>query len=252
MTLAGTTGTELRRGRLKEILAEHGRVELQEASRSLNVHPMTIRRDLEVLEREGLARRVRGGAIYLGAEGYQQRRVQSLPAKRRIAEKLLGLVKADSAIGLDASTTMLQMASMLSGHPRLSVVTNGLIAFQLLQGKRGIKAYLTGGESEEENAALVGPIAVKALSGFLLNACFLSASCLDPAIGTSEPTTAEVEVKQAMAATAEQVILAVDASKLGTRSVARGLPLSRIDLLVTELSANDKRLDPYRDVVQIL
>lgn len=252
MTLTGTASTEARRARLQTTLAESGRIDLAEAARVLGVHQMTIRRDLEALEAEGVARRVRGGAIFVSADDYRHRQVQNLQAKRRIAEKLVRLVHPNDAIGLDASTTMLQMASAMPDVARLSVVTNGLATFQALRGRPGVRSYLTGGEAEEQNAALVGPCAVSALNNFLLSACFLSASCVDPIVGTSDSTIAEVEVKRAMAATAEKTVLAVDSSKLGTRSVARGLPLSAIDLLVTELDPTDARLDPFRDHVALL
>jgi DeoR family fructose operon transcriptional repressor len=252
MTLTGTASTEERRAKLQAMLAQNGRVDLAAAAQEFDVHPMTVRRDLEALEADGVARRVRGGAIHVGAEDYRQRQIRNLSAKRRIAEKLVPLVHANEAIGLDASTTMLQLAAALPDVGRLSVVTNGLATFQALQQRPGVHSYLTGGEAEEQNAALVGPFAVSALGNFLLSSCFVSAACVDPVIGMSDSTIAEVEVKRAMVATAQKVVLGVDSSKLGTRSVARGLPLSAVDLLVTELDPADARLDPFRELVTIL
>lgn len=251
MTLTGTASTAARRTKLEEMLSEGGRIDLAEAARAFAVHQMTIRRDLEALEAEGIARRVRGGAIFVGADDYRQRQVRNLQAKRRIAEKLVPLVRANDAIGLDASTTMLQMAAALPDLGRVNVVTNGLATFQALQGRAGVRSYLTGGESEEQNVALIGSFAISALSNFLLTSCFISATCVDPVVGMSDSTIAEVEVKRAMAATAGRTVLGVDSTKLGTRSVARGLPLSSIDLLVTELAPSDSRLDPFRDLVAL-
>lgn len=252
MTLSGSAATEERRELLRAILREDGTVDLAAASEKLDVHPMTVRRDLDFLEREGIARRVRGGAVYVGVEDFHQRQGRHFAAKRRIAEKLVPLIKSNQAIGFDASTTVFQLASALKDVEQLSVITNGLATFTALQHRPGIRAYLTGGESEEQNASLVGPLAVASLSSFLLNTCFLSTTCIDPVIGTSEPTMAQVEVKKAMADASQFVIIATDSTKLGTRSVARALPMARIDLLVTELDPKDPRLDPYRDVTEIL
>lgn len=252
MTITGSVATEDRRNELRHALRNDGAIDLKRAAEKWGMHPMTIRRDLDFLEREGIARRVRGGAVYVGVEDFQQRQGRELAAKRRIAQKLLPLLPKRQAIALDASTTIFQFASTISRAEQLSVVTNGLATFEVLQHRPGIRAYLTGGESEERNASLVGPLAVTAVSSFLLSRSFLSTTCLDPVIGMSEPTDAEVEVKRALADASQHVVLAADSTKLGTRSVVRALTMERIDVLVTELEPFDVRLDPYRDSVEIL
>lgn len=252
MTITGSVDTEERREGLRTVLRETGAVDLHESALLWRVHPMTIRRDLDFLEREGTARRVRGGAVFVGAEDFDQRQGRDLAAKRRIAQKLLPLVPQRKAIGMDASTTIYQLASQIPPAENLSVVTNGLATFSVLQGRSGIRTYLTGGESEERNNSLVGPLAVKAVGEFLLARSFLSTTCLDPSVGMSEPTVAEVEVKKAMAQASHHVVLAVAATKLGTRSVVKALAVTSIDTLVTELEPADPRLDPYRDSMEIL
>jgi DeoR family fructose operon transcriptional repressor len=120
-----------------------------------------------------------------------------------------------------------------------------------LHWQPGIRTFLTGGEREERNNSLVGPIAVSVVRQFLLARCFLSAAALDPKAGTSETTIEQTAVKQAMAEVSEHVVVAVDASKLGQRSLVRSIGLAQIDLLVTDLAPDDARLDPYRDFVDI-
>jgi DeoR family fructose operon transcriptional repressor len=141
---------------------------------------------------------------------------------------------------------------MIESASELAIVTNGLTTFQAVKGRSGVRAYLTGGESEERNESLVGSLAVTAVSGFVFARSFMSTTCVDPDIGTSEPTTIEVEVKRAMADASKHVVLAADSSKLGTQSVVRALAISRIHVLATELDPHDGRLDPYRDLVELL
>jgi DeoR family fructose operon transcriptional repressor len=252
VSITGTVATEDRRRAVLDLLRSRGSVDLTEAAEVLGVHPMTIRRDLDHLEREGTARRVRGGAVLVETADFTQRQGRQLAAKRRIAEKLLPLLPARSAIALDASTTVHQFASELTAAENLTVVTNGLVTFQTLQRRVGIQTYLTGGEAAQVNESLVGSLAVNAVSGFVFARCFMSTTSVDPAIGTSEPTTVEVDVKRAMAQASSHVVLAVNATKLGTQSVVRALEMSQIDLLVTELAPDDRRLAPYRDLVEIL
>src|SRR5450756_312504 len=97
---------EVRRTRLGELLRAEGALTIERASGVFDVHPMTIRRDMQALEGEGIARRVRGGVVFVGVEDFRHRQGRNLAAKRRIAEKLAPLVGQYSAIALDASTTM--------------------------------------------------------------------------------------------------------------------------------------------------
>ena len=252
VTITGSVVTENRRNKILHALRTDGAVDLKEIAEKLSVHAMTIRRDLEFLEKEGLARRVRGGAVFVGPQDFRTRHGRELAAKRRIATKLLYLLPQQQSIGLDASTTIFQFASSIPHAEHLSVVTNGLATFEILQHRTGIKAVLTGGESEEQNASLVGPLATAAVSSFLFDRSFMSTTCLDPDLGTSEPTAAEVGVKRALAEASKHVVLAVDSSKLNTRSTVRALALESIDLLVTDLDPLDIRLDSYRNALEIL
>jgi len=107
---------------------------------------------------------------------------------------------------------------------------------------------------EDQVAALIDdgevplPLAAREL---LLRRLFVSAAALDPLHGTSENTLEDAEVKLAMADVAAEVVVAVDASKLGHRATARGLAPDQVALLVTDLDPADPRLDPYRDAWDI-
>ena len=80
----------------------------------------------------------------------------------------------------------------------------------------------------------------------------MSAAAVDPDVGASEATLEEAEVKIALAGSASEVVLAVDASKLGHRAPAQAFAWDQVDLLVTDLAPRDPRLDPYRDHVDLV
>jgi DeoR family fructose operon transcriptional repressor len=250
MAVTGTLAAEQRRAALRAGLSERGELRLAEVAAEWDVHPMTIRRDFEQLESEGVAQRVRGGLLHVADDVFDRRRARALTAKRKIAAKLRDLVPPVGVIGLDASTTVHLLATLpLPGT--ISVVTNGLAAFASLHAQPGVRTFLTGGEREERNNSLIGPIAVATVRQFLLARCFLSAAALDPAAGTSETTIEQAALKQAMAEVSGHVVLAVDGSKLGQRSLVRSIGLSQVDLLVTDLAPDDARLDDYRDLVEV-
>lgn len=229
-----------------------GAVEIVELAAEHAVSKMTIRRDLDVLVGEGVAHRVRGGATAIGPQQFAERYDHHAKAKARISEKLIELVGAGGAIGIDASTTMQRLAARLSSARDLTVLTNGPDTFRSLHTHPGVTALLTGGALNAETGSLIGPLAVRAGDQLLLRRFFVSAAALDPDLGSSEVSLAEAEVKLALAASASEVVLAVDSSKLGHRSPARCFELSNVSILVTELEPGNPRLDPYRDLVQLI
>jgi DeoR family fructose operon transcriptional repressor len=224
-----------------------GRVRVTELAVELDVSEMTIRRDLDLLAEQGVVRRIRGGALAVGPQPFAERYSRHARAKDRIAAKLLELVGDGGAIGIDASSTLQRLAGQLDEVRELTVVTNGPDTFTALQDARGVTALLSGGQRDPRTGSLVGPMATRAAHEVLLRRLFISAAAVHPIHGTSEATLEEAEVKLAFADVAGEVILAVDASKLGQRAPARGLAPERVDVLVTELDPDDARLDPYRE-----
>lgn len=233
-------------------LDHDGRVKVTELASELAVSEMTIRRDLDLLVDEGVAQRVRGGAIAIGPQEFDARSRQHARAKARIADKLLTLVGTGGAVGIDASSTLQRLAARLGGARDLTVLTNGPDTFRALQEHPGVTALLTGGELDPRTGSLVGPLAARAARDVMLRRLFVSAAAFDAGLGSSEANLEEAEVKLALAGSAAEIVLAVDASKLGHRAPARAFTLDRIDVLVTELDPDDDRLAPYRDEVRVL
>lgn len=229
-----------------------GRVTITDSARELKVSEMTIRRDLQELEAMGVARRVRGGAVALGPASFADRHRQRAKAKARIASKLLPLVPDSGAIAIDASSTMLRLATLVEGARDLTVITNGPETFDALTGKPGIRAVLTGGELDPRTGSLVGPVAVRAAGTFLLSRFFLSAAAVEPGIGSSESALEEAQVKQALARVAGEVVLAVDANKLDSRALAVTLDWDDVTMMVTDLDTAHKRLADYRPLTEVI
>jgi DeoR family fructose operon transcriptional repressor len=251
-TMHTTLAADERLRWLRDYLQEQGTVSLAAAAEQLGVSQMTIRRDLVGLEQLGEVRRVRGGAKALGPQSFSQRQNANAKAKARIAAKLAGLVPLNGAVAFDASSTIMRMSSLLGAAQDLIVVTNGPDTFGALQGLPGVRAMLTGGELEGRTGSLVGPLATRGASQFSYERFFTSATSLDVEHGAFEVSIEEAEVKRHFVDRAAEVVLAIDSSKLGTRSVAASVPWERVTLLVTELDPADDRLAAYRSRRQLL
>jgi DeoR family fructose operon transcriptional repressor len=231
---------------IKARVQSQGRVKIGDLAAELDVSEMTIRRDLELLAEQGLIQRIRGGASAVGPQPFANRYGQHARAKERIARKLAGLIGEGGAIGIDASTTLQRLAGVLEEVRDITVVTNGPELFAALQEKPGVTPLLTGGQLDRRTGSLIGPLAERASRDLLLRRLFVSAAGLDPKFGTTEATLEEAAVKLALADVAGEVVVAVDHSKMDQRGPARCLGLDRIDILVTDLDPEDRRLNAFR------
>lgn len=247
-----TTDQHDRRRVIQSRLTDDGTVRISELAQELNVSEMTIRRDLDELDALGVARRIRGGAVALGPEPFDQRHRHNARAKARIAEKLIEFLPMTGTVAFDASTTVHRLATSIETARDLVVVTNGLDTFQALDRTSGVTPTLTGGVREARTGSLVGPLATWAAEEFLFDLFVCSAAALDPEVGSSEASLAEAQVKRSFAKTSARIVLAVDHTKLGSRAQSRMFRLHEIDTLATDLDPDNDRLSPYRGQVKLI
>ena len=252
MVVRGTVDQEGRRQALAQQLSSSGSLRIEDLAARFQVSTMTIRRDLQALEDDGLVRRVRGGAVS-GAESFEAREHRAGRAKAQIARKLATLVPSGGfGVCMDASSTVCTLAASMPAADNLSVVTDGIETFLTLSRDPRVHAYLTGGQKDPNAGSLIGPLASSVLRQFSFARAFLSGAAVDPFFGTSEFSAEECEIKRLMAELSDHVVMAVDSQKLGAGAAARCLPWEGIDLMVTELDLDDDRLDPYRQHVELL
>ena len=138
--------------------------------------------NLDLLVDEGVAHRVRGGAVAVGPQQLLVWAEQHSRAKGRIADKLLPLVGEGGAIGIDASSTLQRLAARLAPARDLTVLTNGLDTFRALQEHPGVTALLTGGALDYSTGSLVVPLATCAVNDVMLRRMFVSVARSTPSL----------------------------------------------------------------------
>lgn len=170
---------EERYRRILDILDEEEYVSSYELGKRLFVSMPTIRRDLAHLETSKQIVRSHGGARKINPEytvtPLDFRGTVNHSEKRRLCVAAAELIKDDSIIFLDGSTTVMQLAELLSPKQNLTVITNGVPAAMILL-KRGIKTYSTGGELQKNSIAYAGCFAEEFIRGFNIDVCFFQAT----------------------------------------------------------------------------
>jgi DeoR family fructose operon transcriptional repressor len=215
-----------------------GRVEVASLAEVLDVTQETIRRDLDRLERQGLLRRVHGGAIpahRLDFEpGVTQRDALAASEKGRIARVTLDLLPRRGTVLLDAGTTTARIAAALAPTDDLTVVTNSLTLAGLLAARPRVTVHLVGGRVRSRTLASVDTWAVDTLAGLNVDMAVVGTNGFSVGRGLTTPDLSEAAVKAAMVAAGRRVVVVADSSKYGNDQFARFATLSQVDVVVTD------------------
>lgn len=239
-----------------DLLTERGSVTVNDLVTRFAVSEMTIRRDLDLLERKGLLRRVYGGAVLERSRSYEPpfltRSAEFQEEKQRIGRAAAALVKNGESLALDVGTTTLEVARSLAASSANSAHSGGRVeqknltiitpCFQIaavLAETPGIRLILTGGILRPSELSMIGHLAERAFQEFFVDKLFLGAAGVDFEAGVTEYNLEDTLVKKAMLRSAKEVILVVDASKFNRVAFTAITPLSAIDRIVT-----DSRIDP--------
>ena len=229
-------------GRHEEIVAlldVGGRVSVASLAGRFGVSVVTVRNDLDLLERQGVLRRMRGGAVAVRAARFER------PAhlagesfsdeKARIAATAASLVRDGETVILDAGSTLVAMARAL---PRtlndVAVVTSALDVALELEEHPGVRVMVTGGTVRGRSRSLVAPLAALLLREINADVAFMSCAGVDAEKGFTNSNWEEAEVKRAMLAAAGRAMFLADHSKVGHVGTARIAGLERADALITD------------------
>jgi DeoR/GlpR family transcriptional regulator of sugar metabolism len=243
---------EERRFQIREILASQRTVSAKDLCERLKVTTVTIRRDLEALEREGVLVRSHGGAVSrMSSTNFQPSYDTLLRSKTdeklEIARAAEQFVLDGDTIFLEGSTTVLELARRLTQRHRLTVVTNSPSIVCELQRSPEVVVLCTGGALLKDTFYLAGEWAQRALSEIRLDKAILGVSAIDPQYGVSTASQAEAQIKKMVIKAAKTRIALADNGKFGKQSFAYVGPVTDINILVTDSRTDPRHIKALRD-----
>ncbi|MCC6313873.1 MAG: DeoR/GlpR transcriptional regulator [Thermomicrobiales bacterium] len=231
-----------RRQQILELLDEHGRLSLVDLAGRFGISEMTVRRDLDALERDSAVTRVRGGVIAVASRSseppYALRIARNGPAKQRIALAAAALIRDGETIALDAGSTVLALADALADRRNLTVVTPNLRAAWVLADNPDLRVIVTGGLVRPGERALNGVFSERAFEDLLCDTFFMGVGGVDPEAGFTEYTLDGTRTKQAALRSARRRVVVADGSKLGKIAFVRVTPIDGADTLITDAEAD--------------
>lgn len=235
-------------------LQENGSVAVDDLSRQLGVSVVTIRRDLDLLEQQGLLRRTHGGAVSIEPLFYEpfrkdrsfQAQVERLAnEKRRIGRAAAALISPGETIAITPGTTTAEIIRGLPLDGKVTVVTNTVNIAMELSKRKDISVFVTGGHLHGEWFSLVGPSASRSLENMLIHTMFVGADGIDAQWGLSCFSSDEAELNGTMVRHARRHVAVVDHTKFGVIANWRICETPVIQKLITDTGATDEMIAPF-------
>ncbi|WP_216216662.1 DeoR/GlpR family DNA-binding transcription regulator [Amycolatopsis aidingensis] len=225
----------------------NGRVDVTALADEFTVTTETIRRDLTILERHGVLRRVHGGAIPVERLGFEPalatREGVMMTEKVRIAKAALAELPAEGSILLDAGSTTARLADELPNDRELTVVTHSVNIALSLAARPNLTLMLVGGRLRSRTLATVDAWALQALDATFVDVAFIATNGISAERGLTTPDAAEAMIKRAAIASSRRCVLLADHTKVGNDCFTRFAELKDIDTFITDSDVDPATLE---------
>lgn len=241
----------LRREKILDLLKEDGSAKVISLARLFKVTEVTIRQDLEKLEKDGLVVREHGGVYLKNVEdqvrAFSLAHQDNLDKKECIARKCIDFISNGDTIILDSGSTTTEIAKKLTDFRELTVITNALNIALMLGGNPNIEVVMTGGEFKPPTLSLTGQKAADFFQGLNAQKLFLATAGISLKSGLTYPSISDIVVKKAMIETADITYLVADSTKIGRSAFASLGALSLIDYIITDAGIEEKHKQVFQD-----
>jgi len=228
-----------RQQRILELVREQIAVRVANLSDLLNVSEMTIRRDLDVLEKQGLLERTHGGAVcrqdrVFEESLYQSRLLENPEEKLRIARRAASLIEPSDTIFIGAGITTAQILRYLDPMFQVRIYTNNLGVLSEMQ-ENAARIVFTGGTYESVSFSLMGPTAIEMIQQVYATKAFLAVDGLSLKAGLTTVTLEDAMMSRTMIRhTQGQIIVLAEHNKFGCVAEMVIAPIERVDIVVTD------------------
>ena len=230
--------TKPRRQEILNLLEQAGTINVNELAEKFQVSLVTIRNDLDDLEKEGLLQRTFGGAVFSHRtrfnKSFRERIQEQRGEKRAVAIAALGYIKDGDTIILDAGTSTLALAQLLKERTMSVFVITCSVPAALELSSGGYDILLLGGIVKNKSLALLGRETLTILERYRADKAFLGSSGFTAKRGHSTPNPDDAQIKEAIIRAADETYVLVDSSKYGHDCLTSFAGLSDVDLTITD------------------
>ncbi len=248
-----------RQQRILDIIKKEFTARSSLLSETLGVSEMTIRRDLDVLEKAGLVERTHGGAVFRQERvvtkfQYQRSINENFAEKQQIAKKAASLIEPNDILFIGEGTTAAQIARFTEPGMPFSIFTNNVGVIAEVKDLSAATVVLLGGAYDPATHSLAGPLTMDMIHQINATKVFLGADGLSLSAGMTTTNLEIAVVERAMIRqTRGKVVVMANHTKFGLVAEMSVIPLKGIDILVTDRKVpEDFREDLERMGVEVL
>lgn len=233
-----------RQEKILEYVNQHEKASTKELSQLFKLSLVTIRSDINELDRRGLLLKTHGGAIsLLGKMDFETpvlvKNMINADEKKKIGEAAAELISDNDVVIFDSGTTTLQVASAIV-KKNITAITNDL-KIAIVLAEKGINLVMPGGTVTPSVYSMTGTETVDFFRRIRANKLFLGVDAIDIKEGITNRTFTEIGVKKAMMEAAEQKIAVFDHSKCGKKVFAKLCETNQLDMVITDFLSKEEQ-----------
>ncbi|MFP3156374.1 DeoR/GlpR family DNA-binding transcription regulator [Lachnospiraceae bacterium ZAX-1] len=240
--------------RIKTLLLEKKSVDVIWLSEALKVSEVTIRRDLEKLEREGYLQRTHGGAIlnenfsepFLKETDEITFQIKKISHKDRILGELsLDLIENNDVIFLSRCGSNIALADLMEAKSGVMVFTNSLEVAYAMKAARRNKVVLIGGEVDFENSTLSNERVNIPFPNVIFNKSFIGFTGADRKFGMTSNSREEAALYKELRQSSKDIVAVVESEAFDKVRLIPVCKLTDIDAMIVD---NDIPKD-YKELI---
>lgn len=239
---------------IRDLLLSNGSVTLQELCSKLNCSEATIRNDLTTLERQGVLKRMYGGAVAnentIRNTKINKRINENISEKEQIANYVVkNLIKPNMIITLDSGTTTMALAQkLLDKKIPCTIITNSFNVASIVSKSEAINLYLSGGFYDPDHGSFHDEVSAYVFESYQSEICFISPNGISADGLITNSGTSENPIKKKMMSQANRTVLLADYTKIGATELNVLCKPQDIDCLITDENINDQQIKQLKKV----
>lgn len=243
---------EERRSAILDIIKKNGRAVVRELARTIGSSEVTIRRDLDVLQRRGLLHRTHGGALPLRAVAESdfnlaEHELNHPREKVAIGEAAASMVQEGQTIVLGSGSTTTAIARAVRRFKNLTVITNSISIAAELAGS-DIDVILTGGMLRKQSRSLIGPLAEQSLNSLRADIFFMGTDGINTSVGLFTQNLLGAQLVRVMVEMSTRTVVVCDSSKFGKESLYKVIPITKVQGVITDSHIPDAALKKLKAI----
>ncbi|MEG1409369.1 MAG: DeoR/GlpR family DNA-binding transcription regulator [Terrisporobacter sp.] len=240
-----------RHKKIHEYIVKNKNATVNELAEICQVATMTIRRDLDKMEKDGLITRVFGGAVIdssmVKEVDYEDKEKKCIEEKVKIAKEAVKLVNDNSIVILDAGTTCMEIAKQLVDKENLKVITTDILIAAYLMKYENLEIYCTGGRIQRNTGSCLDTYTIDFLNSINADICFIGASAINENLELATFVPNKAKVKQAMINSAMHRVLVTDNSKFNKRSFTKIRSLKDFEIVIANEGLDEDLVKKMND-----